>query len=198
MDGGGRFLQPMTAYQAGVGSARAPSYSKARSNPLRPSRFAFRFRRITPALGPFPIPWRASSAAFPRHRSRARLLLHSSPASASPIGGHLDPFYRQLRRAPPCARAHGRSRIERITISGIAQLRESEVLAAAGITPKTFAPVPRCRPMMRERLERMPMIKSASVRKLYPDELVVTLIEREPMRCGSATASSSSSPPTEP
>ena len=32
---------------------------------------------------------------------------------------------------------------------------------------------------LRERLERVPMIKSATVRKLYPNELVVTLTERE-------------------
>jgi len=32
---------------------------------------------------------------------------------------------------------------------------------------------------LRERLERVPMIKSATVRKLYPNELVITLTERE-------------------
>ena len=31
----------------------------------------------------------------------------------------------------------------------------------------------------RERLEALPLVKSASVRKLYPDELVVTLVERD-------------------
>jgi cell division protein FtsQ len=54
-----------------------------------------------------------------------------------------------------------------------------EVLAAAGITPKSslaFLSVGE----VRERLEKVPLIKSASVRKLYPDELVVTLVEREP------------------
>jgi cell division protein FtsQ len=33
---------------------------------------------------------------------------------------------------------------------------------------------------LRERLERVPLIKSASVRKLYPNELVIGLTEREP------------------
>ena len=32
----------------------------------------------------------------------------------------------------------------------------------------------------RERLEALPLVKTAAVRKLYPDELVVTLVEREP------------------
>jgi cell division protein FtsQ len=52
-------------------------------------------------------------------------------------------------------------------------------LAAAGVGPKTslaFLSVAETR----ERLERVPLIKSASVRKLFPNELAVTLVEREP------------------
>jgi cell division protein FtsQ len=177
MDGGGRFLQPMTAYQAGVGSARAPSYSKARSNPLRPSRFAFRFRRIT-RYRSVSIPW---ERRLPRFLGTGLALGFFCAVTFVGLseGGHLDPFYRQYG-APhhALARMVGLG-LERISISGIAQLRESEVLAAAGITPKTsllFLDVAD----VRGRLEHMPMIKSASVRKLYPDELVVTLTEREP------------------
>ena len=55
---------------------------------------------------------------------------------------------------------------------------ENEVLAAAGINSKlslAFLDVNG----LRERLERVPMVKSATVRKLYPNELVITLTERE-------------------
>jgi cell division protein FtsQ len=66
-----------------------------------------------------------------------------------------------------------------VTISGISQMRPTEVLAAAGLSPKVslaFLDVND----VRERLERVPLIKSVAVRKLYPNELVVTLAEREP------------------
>ena len=59
------------------------------------------------------------------------------------------------------------------------QIRENEVLAAAGLDHRVslaFLDVNE----VRERLERVPMIKSAAVRKLYPNELVITLQEREP------------------
>lgn len=69
--------------------------------------------------------------------------------------------------------------LDRITISGIAELREWEILAAAGITPKTSL-VFLDAAETRERLEAMPLVKEASVRKLYPDELAITLVEREP------------------
>jgi cell division protein FtsQ len=53
------------------------------------------------------------------------------------------------------------------------------VLGAAGLTPLVSLPFLSVNEI-RERLERVPLIKSASVRKLYPNELVVTLTEREP------------------
>jgi cell division protein FtsQ len=58
-------------------------------------------------------------------------------------------------------------------------MREAEVLAAAGIDSRmslVFLDVNE----VRERLERVPLVKTAAVRKLYPNELVVTLTEREP------------------
>ena len=69
--------------------------------------------------------------------------------------------------------------IERVTISGIAELSEIEVLVAAGIDPKislAFFDADE----VRERLEAMPLIREATVRKLYPGEVSITLVEREP------------------
>jgi cell division protein FtsQ len=53
------------------------------------------------------------------------------------------------------------------------------VLSAAGVTPESSIPFVSASGI-RERLEQVPLIKTASVRKLYPSELVVTLTEREP------------------
>ncbi|WP_246731734.1 cell division protein FtsQ/DivIB [Methylocapsa sp. S129] len=66
-----------------------------------------------------------------------------------------------------------------VTISGQAELRESEILADAGISPKNsllFLDVAQAR----ARLETIPLVKQASVRKLYPNHLVIDLVERAP------------------
>ena len=66
-----------------------------------------------------------------------------------------------------------------VTISGQAELREKEVLAAAGVNSKDsllFLDASRAR----AGLETLPLVKSASVRKLYPDRLVIDLVERAP------------------
>ena len=94
-------------------------------------------------------------------------------------GGHLDGFIRDYGEPHHAlARAVGLG-LEQVTISGISQMGENEVLAAAGIDSKlslAFLDVNG----VRERLERVPLVKSATVRKLYPNELVITLTEREP------------------
>ena len=66
-----------------------------------------------------------------------------------------------------------------VTISGQAELSEPEILADAGISPKNsllFLDVAAAR----ARLETIPLIKQASVRKLYPNHLVIDLVERAP------------------
>jgi cell division protein FtsQ len=66
-----------------------------------------------------------------------------------------------------------------VTISGQAELQEPEILADAGISPKNsllFLDAAQAR----ARLEAAPLVKQASVRKLYPNHLVIDLVERTP------------------
>jgi cell division protein FtsQ len=66
-----------------------------------------------------------------------------------------------------------------VTISGEADLRVPEILADAGISPKNsllFLDAAQAR----TRLETVPLIKQASVRKLYPNHLVIDIVERAP------------------
>jgi len=94
-------------------------------------------------------------------------------------GGHLDESYGTYGEPHHAlARVLGLG-LERVTISGIAQLRESDVLAAAGLNSLVSLPFLSAS-TIREHLERVPLIKTASVRKLYPNELVLALTEREP------------------
>ncbi|MFD0933782.1 cell division protein FtsQ/DivIB, partial [Methylobacterium trifolii] len=69
--------------------------------------------------------------------------------------------------------------VERVTISGISRMYEREVLAAAGIDWRTSVPFLDV-VEVRERLLRVPLIASASVRKIYPNEIVINQVEREP------------------
>lgn len=76
------------------------------------------------------------------------------------------------------ARAFGLG-IERITISGIADLNEREILNITGINPLgslAFLDVNEAR----KRLEANPLVREASVRKLYPGEVAINVVEREP------------------
>ena len=86
------------------------------------------------------------------------------------VAGHGDP--RDL-----VARSIGFD-IEAVTISGQNDLTEAEVLEIAGIGPKTSLAFLDAADV-RKRLMRSPFVKDASVRKLYPSRVVITLVERE-------------------
>jgi cell division protein FtsQ len=180
MDGGGRYLQPMTAYPAG--------YAVARSAPRSRGAGAAHFRnpsRIKKLFGTSRSVRRRSAGApleqrLPRFLGTGLALGFFGVVVGFGLwqGGHIDGFIRDYGEPHHAlARAVGLG-LDQVTISGISQMGENEVLAAAGINSKqslAFLDVND----LRERLERVPMIKSATVRKLYPNELVITLAERE-------------------
>ncbi|MBZ6075228.1 cell division protein FtsQ/DivIB [Microvirga puerhi] len=178
MDGGGRYLQPMTAYRAGSPVARATAAESRRPGA---SRFGF-FSKFRPSRS---VRRRGSrqpiERRIPRYLGTVLTLGFFGAVAVTGLwqGGHLNDFIRQNGEPHHAlARFFGLG-LEQITISGISQMRESEVLAAAGLDSKlslVFLDVNG----VRERLERVPMVKSATVRKLYPNELVIGLTEREP------------------
>lgn len=178
MDGGGRLLRPLTAGAPGAAGAWTNPTSAFPS--LRASRLLhllarLRFRRGGRSAG-MPVERR-----LPRHLGSGLAVgfLAVCVGAGLALGGHLQSF-RELHGEPHhlLARAVGLG-IDRVTISGIAQLTETEILHAAGITPRVSLPFLSVAET-RERLERVPLVKSATVRKLYPNELSVTLVEREP------------------
>lgn len=69
--------------------------------------------------------------------------------------------------------------VERVVMSGLTELHEVEVLQAAGISGRDALPFVDVADL-RARLETVPLVKEASVRKLYPDELSIHIKEREP------------------
>ena len=69
--------------------------------------------------------------------------------------------------------------IDSVTISGISELKEREILAYAGIKARNSLPYLDA-VGIRERLLLVPLIKDAEVRKLYPDHLSISIVERQP------------------
>ena len=69
--------------------------------------------------------------------------------------------------------------VRAVKISGQSRLSEPDVLALAGITPKISVPFFDVE-AARARLEAAPLVSHASVRKLYPDQIVIEIEERTP------------------
>jgi len=66
-----------------------------------------------------------------------------------------------------------------VTISGQSQISEREILSLAGLSDKSSLPFFDAA-QARKALEALPLIKQASVRKLYPDHVVIDIVERTP------------------
>jgi cell division protein FtsQ len=172
MDGGGRYLQPMTASPAGIASARlSPDWSLPAPRSWSKARRFVRRRSVSVPL----------VRRMPRFLGTGLALAFFGLTIGTGLwqGGHLDDLRKEYGEPQDAlARMVGLG-LERITISGISQMRPAEILAAAGITPQLSLPFLSANDI-RERLEHVPMVKSVSVRKLYPNELVITLTERVP------------------
>ena len=69
--------------------------------------------------------------------------------------------------------------VDIVTVSGATHMTEAQILSIAGIDSKTSLPFFDVADA-RARLEADPLVKQASVRKLYPDRIVVDIVERTP------------------
>ena len=69
--------------------------------------------------------------------------------------------------------------VERVTISGLYRLNEKDVLHAAGIGMTSALPFVDVE-TVRANLMRLPIVKEASVRKMYPDQMLIVIEERDP------------------
>ncbi len=86
--------------------------------------------------------------------------------------------------------------IDRVTISGIAELSRSRFWSRPVSTPRSrsFFDADQAR----RRLEAAPLIREAAIRKLYPARSRSLSSSASPSRSGRSRANSSSSPPTGP
>jgi cell division protein FtsQ len=66
-----------------------------------------------------------------------------------------------------------------VTVSGATHMSESRILAIAGIDPSRSLPFFDVA-QAKAKLEADPLVKQASVRKLYPNQVVIEIVERTP------------------
>ncbi len=174
MDGGGRLLRSMkalrgflaaSALQAVIGrtSGNAPEW------PARPKSAELRLRALQRLVWP------------PRGLGSALAigLFVATAGTGFVMGGHLDQFHRENGRlGDVLARAAGFG-IDEVVVTGNKELSREEVLAYTGLSnldSVAFLNVAD----VRARLKSQPLIAEADVRKLLPNRLSISVIEREP------------------
>jgi cell division protein FtsQ len=106
------------------------------------------------------------------------LLIVASAGYGIVRGDHVPPILDSLRDVRDAAANAAGFRVAAVALTGHRRLSDQEVLAAAGVTERTslmFLDVDGAR----RRLESVPWIAQATVRKFYPGRLEIALEERE-------------------
>jgi cell division protein FtsQ len=189
MDGGRRVLRSLRepfsalftfahARPLAAGASFSPSASQASSFALQVRDDARTLRKFRKPAG------RAERlAAFGRLPGLGLFLTLTMFATVGFVGSVQNGGYAEFvanNGAPRdvVARALG-FEIEAVTITGLSELRESEILAASGVDPTNSLPFLDA-DAVRKRLMDIPLVESARVLKLYPNRLVIALEERKP------------------
>ena len=159
MDGGRRIAESLT-------------------RPQGPRRLAARRGAVGRALRRFTLP--LSHVRLPRFVGIAACLLFIGGAAVYGVvkGGHVPEIVGAVKVACDAAANAAGMRIATVSLSGQRQVSRDEIFAAAGVTENSsllFLDVADAR----AKLEGIPWIAEATVRKLYPDRLQITVTERE-------------------
>lgn len=106
-------------------------------------------------------------------------VIAGAAAYGSVRGGQLDSFVAQYGGVGDvAARALGFG-VDMVTVSGATHMSEPRILTIAGVSAKDSLPFFDVA-AARTRLEADPLVKQASVRKLYPNQIVIDIVERTP------------------
>ena len=159
MDGRGRFFGSLT-------------------RPQGPRRLAARRGAVGRALRGVMLP--LSRVQLPRFVGTFACLSFIAAASVYGVvkGGHVPEIVGAVKTACDAAANAAGMRIATVSLSGQRQVSREEIFAAAGVTENSsllFLDVADAR----AKLESIPWIAEATVRKLYPDRLQITVTERE-------------------
>lgn len=181
MDGGGRIAGPLRAPPPG--RAAAPGLAKL-PNPVSPSRRTQPMREPAPAsrtaLFLRRLTVRLSSSRIGRRGATllALAVIGGFTAYGVVLGGHVEEAEEFLVDLGDVAGTMAGFKVKQVNLSGQNHVTPPEILAAAGIKPTTSLPFVDA-DATRARLEYMPWIASATVRKFYPDRIDIAVVERE-------------------
>jgi cell division protein FtsQ len=182
MDGGGRLLRSLGEF--GINLAQAPF---ALASSVDSNALPVALPQAAPRL---PLMHHRRRRAFPRSLLRlsrspffgpslAFALIGAATLYGAVCGGAYAKFVADNGTLPDIvARAAGFP-IKSVTISGAHELREVEILSLAGVRAQNslvFLDVA----TIRQRLTAVPLIKEASVSKLFPNRLLIEIEERQP------------------
>ncbi len=158
MDGGGRLLRSVTMEPLASPRGSLPVVTR----PLPPRRP------------------RAKGFTLPRHTGTfAAAGFFTAVALAGLVqGGHVHSLRPSLEGVHHSAGRLVGFGVQRITISGQVELNEREIVAAAGVDARHALPFLDVDHIRRQILT-LPLVERASVRKLYPNDLVIDIVERE-------------------
>lgn len=185
MDGIGRVSRSLTARLAGAGadalaqasdrlrSSAAPSRREAAFDGYaRPSAAGIRLRRLSSRLASIRLPRRTGLLA-------TLVLFAATGLYGVQRGGHWPVVNEALLSVGDRAANAAGLQVRGVRLTGNNQMSHAQVLEAAGVHPETsvlFFDADQAR----ERLKANSWIADATVQKLYPDQIMISVVEREP------------------
>jgi cell division protein FtsQ len=176
MDGGGRFVQSLSGTY-GLRLAAQPALGLAQTA-AAPARVLLRGERTRRGAARWTVHF-AKPAPRGVGLVLAIALLGGVTIVGAERGGEYEAFAaREGGVGDYAARALGFG-VAAVTISGQSQISEREILSLAGLSAQSSLPFFDA-VQARKNLEALPLIKQASVRKLYPDRIVIDIVERAP------------------
>ncbi len=165
-------MRPLSlAFGAGVVSApprAAAAPSKVLLRGERAARGAFRFR--LPLDRPPPLGVEIALTL---------LVLAGAAGYGAARGGQLQAFVAEHGSLEDVAARTLGFGVDIVTVSGATHMSEPRILAIAGVSAKNSLPFFDVAEA-RARLEADPLVARASVRKLYPNQIVIDIVERTP------------------
>lgn len=172
MDGGGRIAGPLRVERPpGSAPARPPRRPVPMREPAPASRTALLFRRFTVRLGASRLGRRGASLL-------TIAVIGGFSLYGTVLGGHVEEAKEFMVDLGDVAGTMAGFKVKQVNLSGQNHVTPQEILAVAGIKPTTsllFVDAD----ATRARLEEIPWIASATVRKFYPDRIDIGVVERE-------------------
>lgn len=156
-------------------NARAKNSARLVKNSARPAQASRESQRLRARGGAFVaflrLPGLGSALAL--------IFLGAAAYAGAEAGGEYQDYVKDYGRPRDMiARALGFG-VDSVTLAGDVDIPQDRIMAAAGVDPKqslAFLDVAD----MRQRLLAMPLIKNVSVRKLFPNRLIIEINERRP------------------